>query len=1002
MNVTRILFASIVSLLLYGNNLTGQPLMPAPGDHGRVLSLNGVWKFRYFPSAVTGADSVFYAPDFNTTQWADIKTPGCWELQGFAEPVYGKKVKEATGLYRTGFAVPADWKGNPVYITFDGVSFGYTVWVNGRYVGDYAGSFNRHTFDISAFVLPGKQNILALKVITHPKGWEFDTNDDWALSGIIRDVTLFSLPPLHVQDVVVKTFVRRDEAVISIKAPVEQSLTPGVTANAVLTGRLLDASGRLVKEFALSAKEAAAGNTVTDFEGQLNIQNPRLWTAETPYLYRLQLVLKNKATVIQQYTDRIGIREITWADGVLKLNGRSVKLKGATHHDLSPVNGRSVTRAEMLQDLILMRRANINFLRTSHYPPQPELLRLCDSMGFYVMDEVPYGFGEEHLKDSSYLPLLLQRARATIDRDKNRPCIIIWSVGNENPVTDIGLQTGRYVKMLDNTRPYCFPQTPTDFEKMLPAIPDSLDILDDHYPDTAHLRKYLSRLDRPMVASEYAHALGLDFNSMEAIYEMMYAYPKLAGGAVWEFFDQGILRKAPKNITKGAPTPYVWATADSIYDTGETQGTDGVVYANRVPQVDYWQVRKVYTPVKASDDTFLYRPGQQTFQVRLENRYDFTNLAAVKGKWQLMADTTVINTGILSFNCAPHDTQAVTIHAVLPDKPSACFYYLQLQLEDGSHYQFYEKTYVLQQPEYRSLLSRMGRITQAAPVKKDSVIAAGNYRLELCTPAGGIQLKTGKGELLIAEGPYARTGRKPSMAQEATTTSRRSKVRHTLWSPFLLKDGNAETKLFNDHQLVTGYHYRPDSLPQRSLSGDIAYRFSDSGFIRVNYRLTPEGKEEAVETGISFIIPASYTEFRWIGKGPYEAYPGKDRLSEFGFYHLSSNDLYFAGNRQQVSCAVFSNAQGEGFALLADDADIAVERSAAGIIISHNAHVSGRFNKYEWPEDLFLLNSGKEIKGSFVIVPFSSQTCPAVLIDLFGDIKTAAKPFQPFYYSYDQ
>ena len=989
----------ILWLLLTSNSLFAQVLMPTSADkHDRVL-LNGLWKFKYIPSGQTCADSLFYQPGFDISAWSNIKTPGNWELQGFDEPVYGKNVKKATGLYRTDFVVPTGWKNNPVYLCFDGVSFGYSVWVNGKYVGEYASSFNRQTFDISAFVSISKTNTLAVKVITHPKGWEFDTNDDWSLSGIIRNVTLFSLPTVHIKDLVVKTFVENKKATIALNTLIEQNFGKVLPKNLKLSARLLDANGKLIKEFTLTSTSTKYSSDTASFSQSVNLENPIRWTAETPYLYTLCVTLKRNNTEIQQYNERIGIREVSWSDGILKLNGRPIKLRGINHPDISPVNGRCITEAEMLTDLKLMQKANINFIRIAHYPPHARFLELCDSMGFYVMNEVPYGFGEEHLKKSSYLPVLMQRAKATVWRDKNRPCIIAWSVGNENPITEIGLKTGRYVKKLDNTRPYCFPQYPSEFEKMIQNLPDSLDVLDDHYATVSDLRRYVTTIDRPLILGEYAHSLGLDFNSMQDVYETMYAHPKLAGGAVWSFMDQGILRKATQKISKNEYTQYAWANSDSIYDTGGNQGADGVVYANRIPQVDYWQVRKVYSPVIALDDTLKYKSGKQIFKVKLVNRYDFTNLSEVRCKWEMFAGQKSVSLGTIPLDCMPHDTLHINIPVVLPSQATSPFYYLKLSFEDKTNYNFYEKSYSIQTQE-RSLLLGSIADKSAIPVKKGNIIESDKYRFEFSIDSGSIQLKNIGGNLLIAAGPFARTGRKPSISQNAAV-SKKNNEHHTIFNQFLLKCSESMQNNGDDLQLTIDYKFMPDTLSESFILGKVTYHFSDSGFIKVIYSFTPKAKEEALETGISFLIPASLSEFRWIGKGPYEAYPGKDRLSEFGIYHMNSKDLYFAGNRRDVECAVFSDNKGNGFAIIADQANISVERTREGLVVSHNTHVAGRFNKYKWPDDLYAFSDGNAIRGSFTIVPLTTAW-PKILKALFGKYKKSATPFQPFYHSYDQ
>ncbi len=554
-------------------SVMSQVLMPSKGL-GKQISLNGIWKFKYLPSSQIGKDTAFFVPPTDVSRWADFKTPGHWELQGFAEPFYGKELKEGTGLYRTAFTLPSDWKGQPIYIAFDGVQYGYQFWVNGKYAGSFNSSFNRQTFDISSFVTPGKANVLAVRVTTRSKGWEFDTNDCWSLSGIIRDVTVFSLPITHIKDLVVRTNVGKTDATLSVSALVEKLSGGKFPATATVTAILSDPSGKVVKEFSLTKSNSKTATDTVSFFQNIKIEAPRLWTAETPNLYKLSVILKDKGREIQRYNEKVGIREVTWDNGILKLNGKPIKLRGVNHHDLSPVNGRSVTEAEMLQDLKLIREANINYIRTSHYPPHSRFIELCDSLGFYVMEEVPFGFGDNHLNDRSYLPILKERAKATLWRDKNHPSVIVWSVGNENPLTPMCVEVGEYVKQLDPTRPHCFPQIGSYFRKIYETIPASVDILSPHYTVPSVLKEYANKFDRPMIVTEYAHALGLDFDRVEALWEIMYANPKLAGGSVWHFFDQGILRKSKEKTIPGTFTTSVWLDSVTVYDNCGNQGAE--------------------------------------------------------------------------------------------------------------------------------------------------------------------------------------------------------------------------------------------------------------------------------------------------------------------------------------------------------------------------------------------------------------------------------------------
>lgn len=980
--------------------LQAQVLLPNDNNSHR-LSLNGKWKFKYIPSSKIGSDSLFAKPEFPVDNWSFIQTPGHWELQGFAEPFYGKNLKEGTGLYRTTFSVPAAWQGTPVYIAFDGVQYGFTLWVNGKCAGSFASSFNRQTFDISPYVSFGTTNVLAVQVSTRSKGWEFDTNDCWSLSGIIRDVTLFHLPATHIKDLTVRTFVRPGTGVISLTSIIEKAAKTSFPRNLTLSAQLKDASGQIIAHAALSSSRLNNKKDTTIFSTDIRVSNPKLWTAETPYLYTLVLNLSDSKHILQQYTQKVGIREITWSDAVFKINGTPVKLRGVDHHDLLPVNGRAVTQAEMLEDLKLIRQANINFIRTSHYPPHPRFLELCDSLGFYVMDEVPFGFGDEHLNDTSYLPILKTRAKATVWRDKNHPCVIVWSVGNENPLTKMCQQVGKYVKSLDATRPDCFPQVGSYFNKIADTFPDSIDILSPHYPVTSTLKGYANRFNRPMIVTEYAHSLGLDFDRLESLWEVMYASPKLAGGAVWDFADQGILRKMKSKVRENEFTTSVWTDSITAYDNHGNEGADGIVYANRIPQVDYWQVRKVYSPVKAMDDTLHCHSGEQAVTIRLINRYDFSNLNTVKCKWELMADRAVLATANVDLQGLPHDTVPVTIPVHIPAESNAAFYYLKLSFSDQQAYQFYEKTYPVvingRKPDLIHIVAAKG----AKPKSKNNVVTSDQYFFVFRKDFGQISIANKNKVEVLSGGPWARVGRKTTMSEQANT-EKSTPENNPLWLPHQLSKPAVEVTSSNAKSLVATYRYERNYPANQFVAGKIEYNFTDSNYIRVRYRLVPDSaKGKVLEAGISFVMPASFTQFRWIGKGPYPAYPGKDRLDEFGFYQLHSQDLNFQGNRSEVSCAVFSDEKGNGFALIANDANIAVERSPEGIVVSHNALVSGRFNKFSWPEIQYPFDKIKEISGSFYIVPLS-ETWPISLKKLFGKPDDTVKPYAPFYNSYDQ
>jgi beta-galactosidase len=557
-----------------------------------AFSLNGPWSFKYIPSLAPGADAGFHAATFDASAWKTLTVPANWELEGFGPLGYDKpELKDGLGLYRRLFRVTPSWSGRRVCLRFEGVAYGFTVWVNGQEIGaSTASAYDRHTFDITDALHsdPQTDNVVAVQVTTKPFGWEFDVNDDWSLSGIYRDVTLFSVPFAHVRDLTATTKVTPDgKADLDVSVIVNQ---PG----AKLRGKLLAPDGKTVREFKL---EARAGDT---FGATVRVTKPKLWTAETPSLYRLQVTLSADGQPPQTVEQTIGLREVSIRDGVLLLNHRPIKLRGVNYHHLDPVRGRAITEADMRRDLELMRKANINHVRTAHYPPAPRLLELCDEMGFYVMDEAALGSrGYKLLKDPAYRDHILARTKPPILRDKNHASVIVWSIGNENPYEPVGVDAARYAKELDPTRPVCLPQTPSHFEESWRQFPEFLDNYSPHYPTNTELRGHAKNLKRPTIYSEFAHSWGLAFDQLQDQWDIMQATPEFTGGAIWMFQDQGLLRKSSKPFDP-KKVGAVWLDDKRFYDTHDGDGADGIVYSDRTPQSDYWQTRKVFSPVQIS------------------------------------------------------------------------------------------------------------------------------------------------------------------------------------------------------------------------------------------------------------------------------------------------------------------------------------------------------------------------------------------------------------------
>ncbi|KAF0096456.1 MAG: evolved beta-galactosidase subunit alpha [Puniceicoccaceae bacterium 5H] len=393
MSTPRLFFCITAFLFAFATWQNAKPIEVYPAcDEGFSVSLNGDWSFKFIDSGDAGSDADFADPAFDVSDWESIRVPGNWEMQGFSAPRYAKNsfqrdFSPILGLYRRTFTIPADWSASHrrVILRFEGVQNGFTIWVNGHEIGSStASAYNPHSFDITDALNPGtSQQQLAVKVSTQPLGWEFDINDDWALSGIMRDVTLFSVPQLHLRGFTTSTqLASNGSARFTVKATTSRS-------GGQLTATLISPAGSPVATLPLTPS------------AEFQISSPQLWTAETPDLYRLRIdVADADGHPLQAIEDRVGLREVSIANGVLMLNGSPIKLRGVNHHDLEPATGRTLSPQGMRRDIELMQAANINYVRTSHYPPDPRFIKTehvwldattyLDTYGEYGSDGIVY------------------------------------------------------------------------------------------------------------------------------------------------------------------------------------------------------------------------------------------------------------------------------------------------------------------------------------------------------------------------------------------------------------------------------------------------------------------------------------------------------------------------------------------------------------------------------------------------------------------------------------
>ena len=709
-------------------------------DRTMTRSLNGEWALK----VIEGTADTDEVPAQDGS-WGKIPVPGCWEAYGYCKPSYDK-ANPLTGYYRTTFSVPTEWKGKRIVLRLDGVLYGYDLWINGKKAGSWRSGYNTALFDITPYINKkrGSQE-LAMKVITRFPGSDFDYNDDWAPSGIFRDVTLMAVPETHLSD---------------------------LTIHAKLSGEV-----SVDTEIANAKKGTTVKHEIYDIQGNMvgtsKVDNPQLWTAETPYLYTLRTMLMQKKDTLQVFTNRFGFRETTIEGNVLKLNGKPIKLRGVTCHSTDPVTVKVINEESILRDMKLMKEASVNYIRTSHYPREPRFYELADSLGFYVIDEVPFGFGDKLLSDTAYYPVLQQRAQATIRRDKNHPSVIIWSLGNENPLTDICIRLGEYVSSeLDPSRPYCYPQVGSYFRRFFEGenakgFPSKAPIYSPHYPTTGQIAGFYQHRDRPVIFTEYCHTLGISLEDHDRQWEIIQRTPGIAGGSVWEWVDQGMPFKDSLDNRYGYEEK-VFTSDNGGFEMYGNKGTDGLLYADRTPLPNYYELRRNYARAFVS--------SLKGNVLTIVNRYDFLNLKDnVTFRWTLTCDRDTVRTGAFTIDCAPHDS--ATYRMELPEQTGLSL--LCFDVVDAQGHEFLEQSFVMNKPSF-SVIGTKGTNTD--------------------TPS-----------FLV------RVGRKATMAELIKVGDKRiERYLQPVGNPYVKAD--IKTKKCPDGSLAVNYTLTPDTTTDRFLS----------------------------------------------------------------------------------------------------------------------------------------------------------------------------------------
>jgi beta-galactosidase len=904
-------------------------------------SLNGSWKFHHVDKPADRPRDFFRA-DFDDSAWKEIDVPSNWQLRGYDKPIYLNTrypwapedpqpplvppAYNPVGSYRTRFEVPAAWAGRRVLVHFAGVNSAFYLWLNGRLVGYSEDSMLPAEFDLTPFLQPG-ENVLAAQVFRWSDGSYLEDQDTWRLSGIYRDVFLLSTPAVHLADVAVRTEL--DEAYRDATLLVRPRLSapPGVKAAGFsVEAQLFDPDGRPVLERALARGAAEILDEKypqrdTNAFGLLRapVVSPRKWTAETPDLYTLVVSLKDAAgALIETTSTRVGFRELEVRGGRLLLNGRPIRFYGVDRHEHDPDHGQALPYERMVQDAELMKRNNVNAVRTSHYPNDPRWYDLCDRYGIYVLDEAnleTHGVTGRLTNDPQWLAAFVERASRMVERDKNHPSVVMWSLGNESGSGPNHAAMAGWIRQADPTRPIHYEGAASK-----PRDPAWVDVVSRMYtpiPELVAMAKDPAE-DRPVVLCEYAYARGNAVGNLKEYWDAIEGNDRLLGGFIWDWVDKGLRRK-------DASGREFWAYGGDFGDVPNdgTMVCNGIVLPDRKPEPELYEVQKVYQRI---DTTAV---DAAAGRLRVRNDYDFRPLDFVEVQWSVEEDGRLVDQGRLP---APPLAAKQEGELRLPLRPrtptpgSEAFLDVRYALTADTawakrgHVVAWEQLALPPGPQAKPIAVASMPPVAVADSPGGVTVSGGGFSVVVGRASGALEsfrhgsrelvagplvpnfwrvpLDNDIGFLLLNDMP------KRCAAWKAAGPGRRvTAVRVERLSPQAVRIVAEATLPVGDSRYVT------------------RYTVYGSGDVVVEGSLTPgaPGLPELPRFGMQMAVPAALSTMTWLGRGPHENYQDRATGAAVGRYSGRLEDLIHDyvrpqenGNRTDVRWLALTDASGAG------------------------------------------------------------------------------------------
>ena len=894
------------------------------------FSLNGKWKFSWSPTPDQRPKD-FYKQDYSTLHWKELQVPSNWELNGYGVPIYTNITypfernppfinhsDNPVGSYKTDFVVPENWKNRHVYLHFEAGTSAMYIWVNGEKVGYTENTKSPAEFDISKYLKPGN-NSLAVEVYRWSDGSYLEDQDMWRLSGIDRDVYLYSTNDIRIADFFAKPDLDAQYKNGSLSVDVTlKNLTSKAAGNQKLEAKLVDASGKNI--FVKDLKVNFESNTIQTISFQQNISNPKLWSSESPNLYTLLLTLKNeRGDLIETVGTQIGFRKVELKGGQLLVNGVRLMVHGVNIHEHNPVTGHYQDEATMLKDIKMMKQLNINSVRCSHYPNNILWVKLCNKYGLFLVDEAnieSHGMGVEGQPliymnpktNPGHLPewreAHLDRIYSLVERDKNMPSVIIWSLGNESANGPVFHEAYKWIKKRDNTRLVQFEQAKEN---------ENTDIVCPMYPTIAYMKEYAARKEvaRPFIMCEYSHAMGNSSGNFQEYWDIIRGSKNMQGGFIWDWVDQGF------EETDEAGRKY-WAYGGDMgsqnYLNDENFCHNGLVYADRTPHPGAFEVKKVY------QDILFEAVDLKSGLIEITNDFGFTNLNQYNFKYQIVENGKAIKEGAFNVTLNPKSKKQFKLDLPKLQSKQGVEYLLNVfaYTKRGSellpqNFEIAKEQFVLESDHYFEKTASSSSKVQEE--KNEFILSSANVTVKISKTTGLISNYTVNGEEYFKQYPEPNFWRAPTDNDFGNKMQLKSNVWRTAGKNSTLEAIQVIEE--NEKKYIVA------KLKLNDVASDytIKYFLGNDGALEIipSYKKGNNPVPEMPRFGMLFVLKNKFENLDYYGRGPLENYPDRKTAAFKGIYQSKVADQYVPYTRPQengyktdVRWFTLSNNKGNG------------------------------------------------------------------------------------------